>query len=78
MMEFEKGKLQKVANKHLNPKFQGLAGKVSIEKKTAWIREICFFQVDDLEEAEARLKQENIDASPKHRWRNLGDGDYGE
>uniref|UniRef100_A0A914E5V3 Sulfhydryl oxidase n=1 Tax=Acrobeloides nanus TaxID=290746 RepID=A0A914E5V3_9BILA len=60
MMEFEKGKLQKVANKHLNPKFQGLAGKV-----------------DDLEEAEARLKQENIDASPKHRWRNLGDGDYG-
>lgn len=32
-------------------------------------------QIDDLEEVEKRLK--DIDANPKHRWRNLDDAAYG-
>uniref|UniRef100_A0A7E4VNB3 Sulfhydryl oxidase n=1 Tax=Panagrellus redivivus TaxID=6233 RepID=A0A7E4VNB3_PANRE len=57
--EFEDGKVQKVAVKHLNPKFAIHANNV-----------------DKLEETEARLRQQQVDANPKHHWRSLDSDGY--
>ncbi|KAI1718933.1 erv1 / alr family domain-containing protein [Ditylenchus destructor] len=58
MKEFEHGKLVKVANEHLNPKFRVKAG-----------------QVDKLEEAEARIQNE--EGGPKRQWKPIDGDSYG-
>lgn len=58
--------------------FEGGAVKTAASKRFNPRFAVGVDKVDRLEQAEQRLRRENLDANPQRRWKHIDANDYGQ